>query len=95
MRQHGQVLNQGLLSRGRQVLALSRAVQVIILDPRIAEVLREGVGHQDMVEMTTVADMDKGTFLRQLEDRNRVRAEILGIQDGDQLLPLLHQLAGS
>jgi hypothetical protein len=48
-----------------------------------------------MVEMTTVADMDRGTFLRQLEDRNRVRAEIRGIQDGDQLLRLLHQLAGS
>ena len=77
------------------MLALSRVVQVTILDPRIAEALREGVDHQDMVEMTTVADMDKGTFLRQLEDRNRVRAEIRGIQDGDQLLRLLHQLAGS
>ena len=95
MRQHGQVLNQGLLSRGRQVSALSRAVQVIIPDPRIAEVPREGVGHQDMVEMTTVADMDKGTFLRQLEDRNRVRAEIRGIQDDDHFPRLLHLLAGS
>ena len=95
MRQHGQALNQGLLLRGHQVLALSKAVRVTILDPRIAEVPREGVDHQDMVEMTTVAETNGTTPLRQLGDHNQIRAEILGIQFGDQLLPLQQQLAGS